>query len=288
MPPVSATAVANPIRSTDAIPHARLVGRGTFCNVFQVRKENGQRYALKRLRSEFDQHRDARRMFAREIHVTQTVRSRYVVRGYYGDADCEHPSLLLEWLDGQTLEQMLKPEVRLPIPQAVWIARQCAEGLADLERIGYSHGDIKPANICVLPDGAVKLIDLGFARPLEPDPTTPPSELLMGTADYMPPELLSRDLSQPIAGDIYSLGVTLFRMLTGQLPFAAETTADVLRLQREAKPPLLRRWRPDAPRELADLVSRMLAKHPLRRPEGLATVIRELIGIELETLSLAE
>ena len=103
-------------------------------------------------------------------------------------------------------------------------------------------------------EGEVKLIDLGFARPVGAPQPRCRGDLMTGTAEYLAPETLARGPMNPVAGDMYSLGVMLFRMLTGRLPFAEELAADVLRQQRQSKPPLLRRWCPEAPRELAGLV----------------------------------
>ena len=144
----------------------------------------------------------------------------------------QRPALVLEWLPGKTLEARLAAEKRLFCREALWIARQCAQGMHALLVAGYAHGDIKPSNIFVLDEGTVKLIDLGFARP----DRRPAAELtenslakLSGTPEYLAPESLVPGDSGVVARDVYSLGVTLYRMLTGVLPFQGETTVEVLR-----------------------------------------------------------
>jgi serine/threonine-protein kinase len=107
----------------------------------------------------------------------------------------------------------------------------------------------------------------------------------MGTPEYMAPESLTKTLSPPVAKDVYSLGVTLFRMLTGRLPFSGDTPAALAALQRQSRPPLARHYRPEIPRELADLVGRMLAKQPIRRPQNLRSLVREMVDLELLLIS---
>ena len=200
------------------------------------------------------------------------------------------PYLVFEWLEGRTLEDELCAAGALSLRRAVWIARQCADGLRDLECSGLAHGDIKPQNIFLTLGGDVKLLDLGFARSIVPSPSWAAIAELAGTPEYMAPESSARDsaaggLAAPIAKEMYSLGVTLYRMLTGRLPFVGESASLVMAHHRQVKPTLLRHFRPDAPRELCDLVGRMLAKQPIRRPASLRALIRELVDLELLVLS---
>jgi serine/threonine-protein kinase len=259
-------------------------GQGSFSEIWQIRDlQAGQVYALKRIRAECQDIPACRRLCSNEADVGRQLRSRHVVRVVDSNSNCPRPYTILEWIDGSTLEQRLNEHGPLPIGVAVWIARQCAQGLHDLADAGFSHGDVKPANIFLTSGGEVKLVDLGFAQPVQ-NFHRPSRGVLTGTAEYMAPESLSRGRFGPVAKDIYSLGITLFRMLSGQLPFEAESAADMLRLQRQAKPPLLRRRCPAVTRELADLVHRLLAKQPLRRPQSLRALIRELIVLELAVL----
>ncbi len=261
-------------------------GRGSFSEVWQVRdRETGRRYALKRLQAQWQDDPTANRLLSSEAHVGQAVSSPHVVRVIHFEPNGQRPYAILEWLDGTTLEQRLSGGRRLPIGLAVWIARQCVLGLTALEQAGFSHGDVKPANMFVTPSGLVKLIDLGFAREVGQSWRDSRNHLMTGTVEYLAPETLARGPSNLVTSDMYSLGVSLFRMLTGRLPFEAELPGEVLRRQRQSKPPLLRRWRPEAPRELAGLVSRLLAKQPVRRPESLCALVEELICLELVTLS---
>ena len=269
-----------------------LAGRGSFAEVWQVLKHPaGQVYAVKQLRADRLDHPAARQILANEGEIGRKVSSEHVAKVIEAHTDATPPYLLLEWLSGQTLEACLSSRKVLCCQEALWIARQCAQGMHDLLVAGYTHGDIKPSNIFVLDDGRVKLIDLGFARPdhLSPiDLEGSPGRVLTGTPEYLAPEALvprnSTGSTGGISRDIYSLGVTLYRMLTGVLPFQGETVADVLRQHQQALPTPLRTLAPEVPREVGDLVHRLLSKEALRRGGGLSWLIRDLIGLELEVM----
>ena len=164
------------------------------------------------------------------------------------------PYLLLEWLSGKTLESRLSITSKLFCREALWIARQCAQGMHSLLVAGYTHGDIKPSNIFICDDGCVKLIDLGFACPDQLstiDLQNAAGSSLAGTPEYLAPEALVQRNSprgpSGISRDIYSLGVTLYRMLTGTLPFQGETVVDVLRQHQQSLPAPLRSTSPGSP-----------------------------------------
>ena len=258
---------------------------GTFSEIWQVRDiRTGTLGALKRLRPEWRNDSTARCLLTNEARVANSLKSQYVVQAIRSEFEWNRCCVVFEWLDGITLEQRLVDDGPLPVATAVWIARQAAQAMADLAKAGYSHGDIKPSNIFLTAQGDAKLVDLGFARFIDGRGDGGLQRMVTGTAEYMAPESLSQQPCSPVAKDVYSLGVTLFRMLTGAVPFSAGATADVLRLQRTARPPQLRRKCPAAPRELASLVDQMLAKHPVRRPSSPASLVRSLINLELTFL----
>jgi serine/threonine-protein kinase len=258
-----------------------LAGTGGFCEVWKVRSlKEGATFALKRLKPDWRSNAAARKLLGNEARVAAAVKSRNVLSAASTQTANVEVSALFEWLEGESLESRLGARGQIPVETTVWVARQCVQGLLALEQAGFSHGDIKPANIFLASSGDVKLVDLGFARSTGIKPSDA-SKVLTGTAEYMAPESLSRLDSPPIAKDVYSLGITLFRMLTGELPFVADTTADVLQLQRTARPPQLRRRCPEVPSEFAQVVQQMLAKQPIRRPTCLRDLVRTLIDFEL-------
>jgi len=264
------------------------LGGGAMADVWRVtHRDSGEMFALKMLRADWADYTVTQRLLENEAEVGAAVNSRYVVKVHAVDLESSPPYVLMEWLDGEILESVLRERGNLPYIEALWIARQCAEGLESLRQAGYTHGDIKPANMLVERDGSLKLLDLGFARrcrKIDAD-QIPTVDILTGTPEYLAPEALSAEPSWGVARDIYSLGVTLFQMLTGRLPFQAEQPGDLLRSQLGATPPKVRQFSADVPRELEELVAAMLAKQPVRRPQSLERLIRVLMELELANIS---
>ena len=165
-------------------------------------------------------------------------------------------------------------------------ARQMAEGLEALfEATGMIHADVKPANILVSPAGHATLIDFGFAQtPAEASrwATRP----LAGTLAYIAPEMVTSTLAAGPRSDIYSLGVTLYEMLTGRRPWESDDPGKLATLHREAKPADMRGLRPDVPESVAELVHAMLAKDPLRRPAGTRELAARLVRLEIASFAV--
>ncbi len=281
----AAPASGTTLRDPHEFEMLALAGRGTFAEVWQVRDPRTDAlHALKKLRTDTPEQPSARRILANEAEVAGKVTSPHVVRLVAKFPDADPPCLVLEWLAGRTLETRLAADKRIFCREALWIARQCVQGMHALLLAGFSHGDIKPSNIFLCDDGTVKLIDLGFARPdriVARELADPAAPSVTGTPEYMAPEALVRGETGGIARDVYSLGVTLYRMLTGSLPFNGTTIVEVLREHQQSLPRRLRSHSPEVPREVGEFVHRLLAKQPLRRGGGLSWLIRELIGLEL-------
>ncbi|MEM9351834.1 MAG: serine/threonine-protein kinase [Planctomycetota bacterium] len=173
-------------------------------------------------------------------------------------------------------------ERELPLPTMLWAVRQVAEGLEALHRTaGAVHSDVKPGNIVLAADGHATLIDLGFAQT--------PAECLhwtqrpvVGSLGYVAPEAVTSRMTAGPAADLYSLGVTLYELITGRLPLEAESPEELVRQHREVTPDCVRHLVPTLPKGVASLVHRLLAKDPLRRPASAAAVAEELTGLEIE------
>lgn len=193
-------------------------------------------------------------------------------------------------IEGFALDEILKQGKtniarRLSLPIILWITRQVAEALATLhDSTGMIHADVKPGNILVSNEGHATLIDLGYAHsPAEAKHWS--SRTVLGTLNYIAPEVVTSSLAATPASDLYSLGATLYEMITGRVPFEAEGPDDLVRFHRESKPECVRHHVPQLPKPVASIVHRLLAKDPLRRPESAATLVEELIRLEIDCFS---
>ncbi len=243
-------------------------------------------YVVKVLRKEWWRDRQAIEMQRREAWVGSKVSHPNLLPVL--SASVEEPPFYVvsPKLDGVTLGQLISERGRLEIPLALWISRQVAEGLAALlEATGMIHGDVKPANILVSPAGHATLIDFGFVQtPAEASQWA--TRPLAGTLAYIAPEMVTSALAAGPASDIYSLGVTLYEMLTGMRPWSSEDPAELPALHREAKPADIRQHRPDLDEPIAELVHAMLAKDPLRRPDSARDLAARLVRLEIKSFTL--
>lgn len=210
----------------------------------------------------------ARRRLRREAAAVSGLADQRIARVYdYLETDVG-AFIVMEFVDGESLAERLAREGSLPAAEALEIVTQCAEALQAAHRVGIVHRDVKPSNIMLAASG-VKMVDFGIAardRTGNPQTAETATMGLTGTAAYISPERATGAPAQP-ASDYYSLGVVLYQMLAGRLPFTALEPIAMLYAHVETPPPALPRQVPAA---AADLCLRMLAKDPARRPCGAA------------------
>jgi serine/threonine protein kinase len=188
----------------------------------------------------------------------------------FGDAD-GRPYIVLEYLPGGTLEDRLSPGEPLPTDDTARIASEIASGLAHAHARGLVHRDIKPGNVLFDAEGAAKITDFGIAQ-IEDVPTLTEAGTLLGTAAYMSPEQATAQRVTP-ATDVYSFGVILYRLLTGRLPFEAESPLELAAMHASEEPATILSVRPDAPPELERVATAALAKRPEDRPADGAALL---------------
>jgi serine/threonine protein kinase len=201
--------------------------------------------------------------------------------------------IAFEFVEGMNLRSHVEQHGPLSVAEALGYVLQVAESLEHANARGVIHRDIKPSNIIVTPDGRTKLIDLGLARMLHQngrslDLTT--SGMTLGTFDYIAPEQARDPRLADIRSDIYSLGCTLFFLLSGQPPFPGGSVLQKLLQHQSEEPPNIRSIRPDVPENVARIMRRMMAKSPRQRyqsPEELIQAIRNVMGIPGPVVSLA-
>jgi serine/threonine protein kinase len=189
----------------------------------------------------------------------------------------------MDLLEGESLRRRLRRDYRVEESAALWITRQTAEALAALHRAGFVHGDVKPDNIRLVNDGTAILIDLGFAhRPGENDKLRARGYIL-GTVNYLAPELCHSEGQSAYAADIFSLGITLYEMLAGRLPYPGGSLLETMRRHASDPPVDFRKVAPHVSTPLAGLVDKLLERQPERRPRAVA-VVQQLVGLEIHTM----
>lgn len=243
-------------------------------------------YVVKVLRNEWWRDPGAIARQRREAWVGARVSHPNVVPMLSSGVDGPPFHLVMPLLAGRSLYEIMEDGNRMPVPTALWIVRQIAEGLAAVnDKAGMIHADVKPANIIVAPAGHATLIDFGFAHS-PGESSWCADESLVGTLCYMAPERLTSALAVDLRSDIYSLGVTLYQLFTGRLPFESDDPFELAALHRQVKPEPLVDLRPDIPESVATLVQQMLAKETVRRPGAYHELIEQLIRLEIDCFEM--
>jgi serine/threonine protein kinase/predicted ATPase len=255
-----------------------LLGQGGMGLVYKARDANLDRFvALKVLHAKSVDNQDRVRRFAQEAKAASALNHPNIITVYEIDKIPGGPDFIaMEFIDGQTLHSFASQAV--PIPSLISIARQTAEALTVAHSQGIVHRDIKPENIMVRRDGYVKVLDFGLARLLTEDRAAletitraTAAGLVVGTPAYMSPEQ-ARGEALTDATDVFSLGLVLYQVATGQHPYPAASNVAILQAisSQAAVPPS--RLRPEIPKPLEELILAMLDKDPVRRPRASAIV----------------
>jgi eukaryotic-like serine/threonine-protein kinase len=268
-----------------------LAAEGEYSQVYRARPVGSAlgcvaAHAVKRLKPSHEDDPSAVGCLRREARVGRAVSSPHVVPVLSAHTEDAPYYIVMPWLEGGTLAARLANRDAGPVNVtfALWVARQVAQALDAFDAAGWTHADVKPANIVVSASGHATLIDLGFARrPADQDRTVDPT--VMGTPRYMAPEMLLSTLRRDIRSDLFSLGAVLYEMLSGRQPFEAPSAAALVTMHRQLAPVDLRELAPAVPTEVSQLVHAMIAKEPLRRPQTPRDVIRQLTTLEIAQLA---
>jgi serine/threonine-protein kinase len=238
----------------------RKLGTGGMANVYLAEdQELGRRVAIKMLDDRHAQDEQFVERFRREAKNAAGLSHPNVVSIYdRGQAEGTY-YIAMEYLEGRTLKELLVARGPTPIPVAIDYARQILAALGFAHRNGVVHRDIKPHNVAVAPDGRVKVMDFGIARAGTSQMTETGS--IIGTAQYLSPEQAKGAPVGPTS-DIYSVGIVLYEMLTGAVPFTGDTPLEIAMKHLSAIPEPPSEQRPEVPHELDSIVLRALAKRP--------------------------
>jgi serine/threonine protein kinase len=209
--------------------------------------------------------------FQREARCVAALDHINIVRAYDIDQDDKLHFLVMEFVDGSSLQEIIKKFGPMSVERAAHYMYQSALGLQHAhEKAGLVHRDIKPGNILVDRTGTVKILDMGLARFFHDEEdilTKKYDENVLGTADYLAPEQALDSHGVDIRADIYSLGATFYFCLTGRTPFTEGTVAQKLIWHQTRQPKPIRQIRPEVPEGLASLIEHMMSKDPAQRPQ---------------------
>ncbi len=259
----------------------RELGRGGMGVVYQARQTVMDRPVVIKVVSKalLDQP-DAVERFHREVRAAARLSHPNIVTAYDAEQAGESHMLVMEFVPGQTLAEVLRRHGPLAVAHACHFVRQAALGLQHAHEQGMVHRDIKPQNLMLTPKGQVKVLDFGLAKLASERGSRAgltSDGAYMGTPEYCAPEQATDARSADIRADIYSLGCTLYCLLAGRPPFEADTPVQAALAHLMQEPPPLPGLRPDVPPELWQAVARMLAKDPAKRYQAPAEVARALV-----------
>lgn len=204
-----------------------------------------------------------------------------IARVYSIGQDGAFHYIAFEFIDGQTLRQRTEIAGPLPVNEAVHIALEIAQALVHASDRGVVHRDIKPSNIIITSTGRAKLVDMGLARRFERggDNGLTQSGMTLGTFDYISPEQARDPRDVDVRSDLYSLGCTMFQMLTGRPPFPGGTVLQKLIQHQEELPADVRTLNPQVPVELANIIVKLMAKDRDRRYQAPLHLVRDLLAV---------
>jgi eukaryotic-like serine/threonine-protein kinase len=252
------------------------LGQGGMATVYRGRDLRlGRSVAIKMLHHHYAGDDEFLQRFAHEAMSAANLSSHpNIVDVYDVGQDGDLNYIVMELIEGHDLKVMIESQGPIPPDTAIQIVEQVAEGLDYAHRRGLIHRDIKPQNILITPNGQIRITDFGIAKSHLSTAVTQ-AGMTFGTADYISPEQ-AQGLAATPQSDIYSLGMILYEMLTGRLPFVAETPMAVALQHIQHAPPPPRQFNPSIPPTLEALVLRAIAKDPRQRPASATQFAQEL------------
>lgn len=274
-------------RSFDTYAIESFLGKGGMAWVFLARHQALQRpCAIKilrpDLRSRMDRFLD---LFMAEARAAASVVHPHIVAVHnVGEVDAYH-YIELEYVAGQSLQQLAQETLRLSPLRATYLLRQACSALAAAHRRGLVHRDFKPGNVLVGENDYAKLADFGLAKRIASSPASGAEGTLVGTPYYMAPELFTGQPATP-ASDVYAVGVSYYLILTGQFPFVDRDLTVLIDKHAKAPIPDPRELVPDVPEPVVNLVRRCLAKDPRERPANGEQLHEELRALFLQLRDL--
>jgi len=255
------------------------LGKGGMGRVYKVYDQKlKEAVALKLIKPEIGLNEKAIERFRNELKFARKISHRNVCRMYdLGEERFAH-FITMEYVEGEDLKRFIKRSGELTIGKAVRIAKQVCEGLAEAHHLGVTHRDLKPQNIMIDKEGNARIMDFGIARFLDVEGLTG-SGVMVGTPEYMSPEQVElKDVDK--RSDIYSLGIILYEMVTGKVPFEGETPLSIAMKHKSEKPKNPQELNPHVSADLAGVITKCLEKEKEKRYQRAEDLLADLNLIE--------
>jgi len=242
----------------------KILGEGGMANVYLAQDTILERkVAVKVLRGDLASDEKFVRRFQREALAASSLNHPNVVQMYDVGEDDGNFYIVMEYIEGRTLKQLIKKRGKLTFSEVVDIMLQLTEGMSHAHDAYIIHRDIKPQNVLILDNGLVKITDFGIAMALNSSQLTQTNSV-MGSVHYLPPEQASGKGST-IKSDVYSLGILMYELLTGKLPFKGENAVEIALKHMKDPLPSLRREIDDLPQSIENIIIKATAKNPKNR-----------------------
>jgi serine/threonine protein kinase/Flp pilus assembly protein TadD len=255
------------------------LGRGGMGRLYRaLDKKIAQEVALKILRHEISRDQTIIDRFSNELKTARRIAHKNVCRMYHLGEEAGTYYIIMEYIPGQDLQSMIHMTKQLSTETVLTVAKQICDGLAEAHRLSVVHRDLKPGNIMIDREGNAKILDFGIARSLDSKGVTEAGHLI-GTPEYMSPEQ-AQDRGIDHRSDIYSLGVILYEMVTGQVPFTGDTPISISLKHIKEQPQDPRHLAPQIPEDLNKLILKCLEKNKENRVQSARELHSELIKIE--------
>lgn len=251
------------------------IGEGGMANVYLANDTFlDRKVAVKILRGDLSTDEKFIRRFQREAYAASALSHPNIVEMYDVGEDKGTYFIVMEYIEGRTLKQLLKKRGSLTAPEVVDIMLQLTDGIAHAHDMYIIHRDLKPQNIMISDDGKIKITDFGIAMAMNSTQVTQTNSV-MGSVHYLPPEQASGKGST-IKSDIYSMGIMLFELLTGKLPFKGENAVEIALKHMKDDIPSVRKLNPNIPQSLENIVLKSTAKNPKNRYDDVREMYNDL------------
>ena len=253
----------------------RTIGEGGMANVYlAIDTILDRKVAVKILRGDLATDEKFVRRFQREANAASRLAHTNIVEIYDVGEDEGRYFIVMEYIEGQTLKNLIKKRGGLTLPEVIDIMIQLANGISCAHESYIIHRDIKPQNIMILDDGRVKITDFGIAQTLNSSDLTQTNSV-MGSVHYLPPEQANGGTST-IKSDIYSLGILMYELITGRVPFRGENAVEIAIKQMRDPIPSITDYKDDIPQSVENIIIKACAKNPKNRYDNILDMKKDI------------